>query len=85
MMKHAGREPRREGHGGWRYKHPLASAVRKRDVFDRGAKWFRESAGARLVSGDPLELRQKGVELGPVVVVFCELAVFAGDNVLRQS
>lgn len=54
-------------------------------LLDRGAKWVEGSAGARLVSGNTLELGQEGVELCPVVVVFCELAVFAGDDVLWQK
>jgi hypothetical protein len=33
--------------------------------------------------GNPLELRQESVELSPVVIVLCEFAMLAGDDVLR--
>ena len=57
----------------------------QRDMFDRGAKWVRGERRSRLVPGDTFELGQEGVKLCPVGVVFCELAVFAGDDVLWQE
>lgn len=36
-----------------------------------------------LMSGHSLQLGQEGVKLGPVLVVLGELAVLAGDDMLR--